>query len=216
MIKKNTNKFSKAIGDSKSEKSKKYFESKGLKYNSSGAITADLILELNTGKTTNLGEISYDAYKAVKGNTLDSYKPKNDEEKKILDKYKQYTGMFTPNSTTTKTPDNKTNDIYVDTDKLSPNENKKTTEEQKQSKGQTVVEKLEEKYGIDANKFSYSDLPKLQSKLPNVNINMGDMDSQPTVTSKRDGLFGVFGKKLAYLYPRLRNRLWARRARRRK
>lgn len=45
-------------------------------------------LETKDGKQ--FGHISYDAYKAVEKNTLDSYKPKNEEERSTLSKYNDY------------------------------------------------------------------------------------------------------------------------------
>ena len=63
-------------------------EKKGYEFDNNGDIVVDLTTETNNGKKK-FGKVTYDAYKAVKGNTLDSYKPKNEEEKKILDRYKQ-------------------------------------------------------------------------------------------------------------------------------
>lgn len=39
------------------------------------------------------GDVSYDAYKAVEGGTLDSYKAKNDDEKNIIAEYRNYPGI---------------------------------------------------------------------------------------------------------------------------
>ena len=39
------------------------------------------------------GDVSYDAYKAVEGGTLDSYKPKNEEEKNIITEYRKHPGI---------------------------------------------------------------------------------------------------------------------------
>jgi hypothetical protein len=61
--------------------------------------------ELGTNTKT-FGTVSYGAKIAIENNTLDSYKPKNDEEKKAIDQYKQYTGMFTNNGTSGSTSEN--------------------------------------------------------------------------------------------------------------
>ena len=81
-------------------------EKQGYEFDNNGDIVVDLIADTNNGKK-NFGKITYDAYNAVKGNTLDSYKPKNDEEKKILDQYKQYTGMFNPHNVKVNYDNNK-------------------------------------------------------------------------------------------------------------
>ena len=85
----------------------KVLELLGTEFDNDGNIIVDLIAETKNGKK-NFGKISYSAYKAIKGNTLDSYTPYDDEEKKVLEKYKQYTGLFTPNGGTTKTDKPKT------------------------------------------------------------------------------------------------------------
>lgn len=87
--------------ESKKSKGRKILELQGHEFNDDGDIVVDLITETNVGKK-NFGKITYDAYKAIKGNTLDSYKPKNEEEKSVLDGYKQYTGMFNPSNAQTK------------------------------------------------------------------------------------------------------------------
>ena len=45
-------------------------------------------LQLEDGKY--FGDVSYDAYQAIKGNRLDSYTPSDEAEKKVLDQYKKY------------------------------------------------------------------------------------------------------------------------------
>jgi hypothetical protein len=119
-----SNKYQEIINLSKksqmAEKSKgrKILELQGHNFNDEGDIVVDLIADTNTGKK-NFGKITYEAYKAIENNKLDSYKPK-EYEKKVLDGYKQYTGMFTPNNTiptTNTTQNNNSNGIYVDTNK---------------------------------------------------------------------------------------------------
>ena len=106
--------LSKKNQESEKSKGRKILELQGYEFNDDGDVVVDLITETNNGKK-NFGRITYDAYNAVKGNTLDSYKPKNEEEKKVLDGYKQYTGLFT-NTDTTK--GNETTGIYADTNKF--------------------------------------------------------------------------------------------------
>ena len=50
----------------------------------------DQKFELKAGENKTFGFISYDAKKAIESNTLDSYKPKDNEEKKVLDDFKAY------------------------------------------------------------------------------------------------------------------------------
>ena len=88
---------------------RKVFELLGNEFDNNGNIVVDLITETNNGKK-NFGKITYDAYKAIEGNTLDSYTPKTEEEKKVLDGYKQYIGMFTPNNTANTNVDISAND----------------------------------------------------------------------------------------------------------
>ena len=47
---------------------------------------------LQTADGKDFGVVSYDAYKNAVEDTLDSYKPKNEEEKKIIDNFRLYTG----------------------------------------------------------------------------------------------------------------------------
>ena len=192
----NTNKYSKKLGKSKYEKSRKYFESKGYKYSSSGDITTDLILELNTGKTTNLGEISYDAKKAIENKTLDSYKPKNDEEKKILDKYKQYTGMFTPTNNATKPQTEKPSANTGKNDKANTNASQKPTEEQKEFESQPSVKAIKDKYGLNVSNITYEDMEKW-AKEHNFTFSPREGNISPNeLIPKKDGLFGMWGKEL--------------------
>ena len=72
-----------------------------------------------------------------------------------------------------------------------------TTDINSDFNNQAGVKKLVEKYGIDAYNFTYADLAKLQSKLPNMVFNMGDMDTPPSIKSKKDGFLGWFGDPLA-------------------
>ena len=53
----------------------------------------NLIKELYTQDGKYFGNISYNAYKAIEGNTLDSYKPKNEEEKSIISNFRNHTGI---------------------------------------------------------------------------------------------------------------------------
>jgi len=85
--------LSKKSQEAEKSKGRKILELQGHEFNDNGDIVVDLITETNNGKK-NFGKVTYDAYKAVKSNALDSYKPKNDEEKKVLDGYKKHTGLF--------------------------------------------------------------------------------------------------------------------------
>ena len=58
------------------------------KQNASNFITSDKAkFSLETEKQK-FGTISYDAYNAIESNTLDSYKPKDDNEKSVIEKYR--------------------------------------------------------------------------------------------------------------------------------
>ena len=52
----------------------------------------DQQFELKGNDDKTIGVISYGAKKAIESNTLDSYKPKDEEEKSVLEKYKSYIG----------------------------------------------------------------------------------------------------------------------------
>ena len=67
----------------------KTLESLGSKFDNNG----NLIKELYTQDGKYFGTVSYDAYKAIEGNTLDSYKPKDEEEKKIVSNFRNHTGI---------------------------------------------------------------------------------------------------------------------------
>ena len=68
-------------------------------------------LQLEDGKY--LGDVSYDAYKAIIDGKLDNYQHKNNEEKKILEEYKKLINYNAP--TTPKTPEaDKTTTIIGD------------------------------------------------------------------------------------------------------
>lgn len=169
--------------DAKKSDYRKMLESRGYEFDNNGNIVVDLITETNNGKK-NFGKITYDAYKAIEGNTLDSYTPKTEEEKKVLDGYKQYIGLFV-NTDTSNT--NKTNDIYVDTNKYGKGNidiSANATGEAKQ-----VIDR----YGIDANSFTTEDLHKWATE-HNFDLQMnGEGDYYHP---KRDGFLGIFGKKL--------------------
>jgi N12 class adenine-specific DNA methylase len=122
----------KEVQNAKKPKAQKVLEKLGYQFNDNGDIVVDLIADTNTGKK-NFGKITYEAYKAIENNKLDSYKPK-DYEKKVLDGYKQYTGMFTPNNTiptTNTTQDNKTNGGNVEANKSNTSTTADLSAEQK-------------------------------------------------------------------------------------
>ena len=52
----------------------------------------DREFELKVNENKSIGNISYGAKQAIESNTLDSYTPKNDTEKSVLDTYKKWTG----------------------------------------------------------------------------------------------------------------------------
>ena len=52
----------------------------------------DQVFEIKLNDNKTIGNISYGAKKAIENNTLDSYTPKNEEEKKSLETYKKWTG----------------------------------------------------------------------------------------------------------------------------
>ena len=52
----------------------------------------DCEFELKVNENKSIGNISYGAKQAIESNTLDSYTPKNDAEKSVLDTYKKWTG----------------------------------------------------------------------------------------------------------------------------
>lgn len=52
----------------------------------------DQVFELKLSDNKTISNISYGAKVAIENNTLDSYTPKNEEEKKSLETYKKYTG----------------------------------------------------------------------------------------------------------------------------
>ena len=51
--------------------------------------------EIKTADGSKIGDVSYDAYRAIECDTLNSYTPKNDDEKKVLEEYKKYIRSFT-------------------------------------------------------------------------------------------------------------------------
>lgn len=130
-------------------------------------------VKLNNGQV--LGTVSYGAMKAIENNTLDRYKPRDAEEEKVIYNYIEYA----------KTLEKETKKEQKDTEAEAFN-------------NQEGVKQLAEKYGIeDLYNFSYDDMIEWAGKHPNINFDVGSMDRAPSVSSKRDGIFGVFGKKLA-------------------
>ena len=84
------NSYNNAANARKSE-AQKFLEKQGREFDKNGNTVVDLTIQTNNGNKS-LGKVSYSAYKAIEGNALDSYKPKNNEEKSILDKYRMETG----------------------------------------------------------------------------------------------------------------------------
>ena len=70
-------------------------------------------LQLEDGKY--LGDVSYDAYKAIVDGNLDNYKHKNNEEKAIIDKFKAYTQEQYGNQAFTQNEDWTINSTYKST-----------------------------------------------------------------------------------------------------
>ena len=57
-------------------------------------------VSLQTADGKNFGEISTSAHSAIRGNYLDRYSPTDDNEKKILDSYKEHVAALTPKAET--------------------------------------------------------------------------------------------------------------------
>ncbi|NLB82355.1 MAG: hypothetical protein GX800_12265, partial [Clostridiaceae bacterium] len=70
----------------KRDETKKSGWAKGISIDEGKNIT----LPLATTDGQKFGEVSYNAYKAIENNTIDSYQPINDAEKSTIDKYKNY------------------------------------------------------------------------------------------------------------------------------
>lgn len=70
----------------KRDETKKSGWAKGISIDEGKNIT----LPLATTDGQKFGDISYNAYKAIENNTIDSYQPMNDTEKSTIDKYKNY------------------------------------------------------------------------------------------------------------------------------
>lgn len=113
------------------------------------------------------GNVSYDAYIAIVNGKLDDYKPVNNEEKKVLDDYKKSTSA------------NK--ESY---ESYSNNTQESNTNEQS----------VAERYGIDANNFTFNDLAKWANEHNHKFETTSSMGV--TLTPKYEGGFlGIGGKK---------------------
>ena len=77
------------IENANKPRSQKILEKMGAKFNGDG----NIIVDLKASDGTNFGAVTYDAYKAIERNTLDSYKPKNEAEKTILNNYRSHPGF---------------------------------------------------------------------------------------------------------------------------
>ena len=89
-----------SLGNSTTKPTSTNGKSKG--FNVNGSLYADQVYEIKLSDNLIIGNLSYGATKAIESNTLDSYKPKNDEEKKSLEIYKQYLIDTQPKKTPTK------------------------------------------------------------------------------------------------------------------
>ncbi len=152
--------------------------------------TENNMQELKLTDGTSFGKITPEGYKAIENNTLDSYIPKNDEEKKTIEGYKQYTGMFV-NADTSK--GNKANDIYVDINKPSSNENKKTTSE---FENQPSVKAIKDKYGLNVSNITPEDMMNW-AKEHNFTFSPKESNtSKNEFVPKKDGFLGLWGNDL--------------------
>lgn len=86
------NKLINAMGkveEANKPKNQRLLERAGVKFNNEGKI----IMDLSSQDGKYFGSVSYNAYKAIEGNTLDSYKPKNENEKNILSNFRNHQGI---------------------------------------------------------------------------------------------------------------------------
>lgn len=132
-------------------------------------------VKLQTTDGKEFGDISLSAYGAIRGGYLSRYSPVDENEKKVLDKYKQSKFSNEIGKTTfeeiprhqTKTENNK--EFKGDSDSIYRKTSKSTFEtmpkyqEAKQKHQKEKEDKLNamyDKYGIDPNNFSYDDFSK--------------------------------------------------------
>lgn len=132
-------------------------------------------VKLQTTGGKEFGDISLSAYGAIRGGYLSRYSPVDENEKKVLDKYKQSKFSNEIGKTTfeeiprhqTKTENNK--EFKGDSDSIYRKTSKSTFEtmpkyqEAKQKHQKEKEDKLNavyDKYGIDPNNFSYDDFSK--------------------------------------------------------
>ena len=86
------NKLIKAMGEVENKNkpnSQKLLEQAGVKFNNDGKIVMDLFSQ--DGEY--FGGVSYNAYKAVESGSLDSYKPKTEQEKNIISNFRKHPGI---------------------------------------------------------------------------------------------------------------------------
>ena len=75
--------------NSNKSKYQKISEKLGYEFDDKG----NILVNLTSPDGTEFGKVTYDAMKAIEGNTLDSYTAKNDVEKSLLKKYRQHQGF---------------------------------------------------------------------------------------------------------------------------
>jgi len=154
------------------------------------------------------GDVSYDAYKAVEGGTLDSYKAKNDAEKNIIAEYRKHPGItlksqdgtefgkisydayraFTNNTIEGYTPHSETEKKAISDFKVYA-ENK--AKEERINSNPTFA-----RYGIDPADFDYDDLIKWAAEHNHTMRVDGSMRTYFTPNYK-GGFLGIGGKKLS-------------------
>ena len=78
--------YMKSYESTNKSKARKDLELLGIEFNNDG----NIVKSLKTQDGTDFGKVTYDAYKAIESGTLDSYKPKNDEEKNIISNYRKH------------------------------------------------------------------------------------------------------------------------------
>lgn len=165
-------------------------------------------VQLQTTDGKYFGDVSYDAYKAVEGGTLDSYKAKNDAEKNIIAEYRKHPGItlksqdgtefgkisydayraFTNNTIEGYTPHSETEKKAISDFKVYA-ENK--AKEERINSNPTFA-----RYGIDPADFDYDDLIKWAAEHNHTMRVDGSMRTYFTPNYK-GGFLGIGGKKLS-------------------
>ena len=154
------------------------------------------------------GDISYDAYKAVEGGTLDSYKAKTEEEKNIITEYRKYPGIALKSQDGTEFGKISYDAYKAFTDNAiegytphSDAENKAISDFKAYAESRAKEERINSnptfaRYNIDPADFDYDDLVKWASEHNHVARVDGSMRTYFTPKYK-GGVLGIGGKKLS-------------------